>query len=213
MSARHNLATRPPGHVGSMILIPVLSFAVAACTVAASPAGTTNLGASASAAATAGASSGALAIPLPANETATGVTSSGTPLGAAGGAIAYPYPIYGGTPGTAPDHSILVTGSGQAEIRADGSNAAAAERTALAKALAEAKRRADDVASATGVTISGVLSVSESVGQGWIAPLGVESPGGPATPPTSGSVPAPAPPAPSTAELDVSVTVAYMIGS
>jgi uncharacterized protein YggE len=37
------------------------------------------------------------------------------------------------------------------------------QRTALAAALTDAKTQADDIASATGLTISGVLSVSASV--------------------------------------------------
>jgi len=56
--------------------------------------------------------------------------------------------------------------------KADRSNAA------LGTALDEAKKRADEVAAATGVRIQGVLSVSVSVGQGWIAPMDIEAPGG-----------------------------------
>jgi hypothetical protein len=145
--------------------------------------------------------------------TAIGATGSGTAGGAPGSAIAYPYPIFGGTPGVAPDHSILVTGTGQSPMKADGSNAAAAERAALGSALAEAKKRADEVAAATGVTIQGVLSVSVSVGQGWIAPMGVEAPGGMTVPPAAGTAPVPAPTTPNSVDMGVTVTVAYQINS
>jgi hypothetical protein len=144
--------------------------------------------------------------------TAIGANGSGTTGGASGAAIAYPYPI-GGTPGVAPDHSILVTGTGQSPMKADGSNAAAAELAALGTALAEARKRADEVAAATGVTIQGVLSVSVSVGQGWIAPMGIEAPGGTTVPPAAGSAPIPAPTTPNTVEMGVTVTVAYQIAS
>jgi hypothetical protein len=211
-----SLAGRPIRHLGSMLLIPAVAIIVAACSSAASPSSSANLGAptsGASAAATipATGSTGPLAVPAPVSDTTlTGVTPSGTSVGAASTGIAYPYPIFGGTPGVAPDHSILVTGSGQASLKADGSNAAAAERTALTTALVEAKRRADEVAAATGVTIRGVLSVSVSDGQSWIAPMGIESPGGAPMPPTSRSAPATTP---STLELNVTVTIAYTIGS
>ena len=70
------------------------------------------------------------------------------------------------------------------------------------------------MAAATGVSIHGVLSVSVSVGQSWIGPMGVMAPGGPAIPPTSGSAHAPALPlAPGPTEMSVTVTVAYVIGS
>jgi hypothetical protein len=145
--------------------------------------------------------------------TAVGADMSGLTTGGTGSAIAYPYPIFGGTPGVAPDHSILVTGTSQSPMKADRSNAAAAERTALGAALDEAKKRADEVAAATGVTIQGVLSVSVSVGQGWIAPMGIESPGATTVPPAAGSAPAPAPATPNTVEMGVTVTVAYQITS
>ena len=66
----------------------------------------------------------------------------------------------------APDHTIVVTGVGQADIASDGSDQAAAQKTALAAALADAKTQADTIAADTGLTISGVLSVSASVSPG-----------------------------------------------
>jgi hypothetical protein len=139
----------------------------------------------------------------------SGAANGNTGTGSASGAIAFPYPIYGGSPGVAPDHSILVTGMGQATLTADGSNHAAAEHKALVAAVADAKNRADAVAAATGVSIQGVLSVSVSVGQGWIAPLGIEAPSGPVLP-QSGGAPAPVM-APTVPQLEVTVTIAYTI--
>jgi hypothetical protein len=51
-------------------------------------------------------------------------------------AIAYPY--FGGTPGVAPDHTIVVTGVGQADVQLDGSDRTAAQKSAIADALADA---------------------------------------------------------------------------
>jgi hypothetical protein len=94
----------------------------------------------------------------------TTITRGGTTVAQAAAAIAYPY--YGGSPGIAPDHSIVVTGVGQADIASDGSDMAAAQKIALTAALADAKAQADIVASDTGLTISAVLSVSASVSPG-----------------------------------------------
>jgi hypothetical protein len=218
MSSHLSLPIRPIRRAASMILLSAI--ALAACSSAAAPASSVNPtvsspGVQSAVPTSGGRSVGPVPVPALVGDTSlTGGNTSGAPVGAPGAAIAYPYPIFGGSPGVAPDHSILVTGTGQAPLKADGSNAVAAERTALAAALAEAKRRADEVAAATGVTIHGVLSVSVSVGQNWIAPMGVMAPGGPATPPTSGPVPAPGLPlTPSPTEISVTVTVAYGIAS
>jgi len=89
------------------------------------------------------------------------VTTGGTTTAQSSTAIAYPY--FAGSPGIAPDHTIVVTGVGQADMQSDGSDLAAAQKTALAAALADARAQADEIASATGLTISGVLSVAASV--------------------------------------------------
>ncbi len=148
----------------------------------------------------------ALAAKLPATGVTgvSGTTSSG-PAVASGGAVAGTaiYPYYGGTPGVAPDHTIVVTGTGQATMKSDGSNRAIAEKTALNAALADAKAQAETIASATGLSISGVLSVSASV-----SPYGVVMPML-ATPNVAPNAPVPVP----TAEtLGVTVTVAYRVG-
>jgi hypothetical protein len=144
--------------------------------------------------------------------TGTANIGSGT---ASNAAIAYPYPGYLGTSGVAADHTIVISGVGDAPLKADGSNRTTAQRTALVAALADAKAQADVVAQATGVTIHGVLSVSVASGQTYAYPLpaGVEgsapgaASGGTTVPPSGPAVVQPAAP-----QLEVSVTVAYQIG-
>ena len=123
----------------------------------------------------------------------------------AGSAIAYPY--YGGTPGLGPDHTILVTGIGQANVKSDGSNRAAAEKKALTGALADARSQADAIASATGLSVTGVLSVSASVSPYGVAMPMMTVPGGAPNAP----VPAPTDSAASPELLSVSVAVAYTV--
>lgn len=204
--------------VGVLVLVGALAVITGGCSNAAAPSSPTGQplpSGAASAVALRAPVSGSdvrLIAPGPAGVAAV---SGGTSVGGVSSAIAYPYPIYGGSPGVAPDHSILVTGSGQADLAADGSNRAAAEHKALVAAVADAKSRAEAVATATGVSIQGVLSVSVSVGQGWIGPVGIESPGGVTVPPANGSGPAPVPPippTPTTPQLEVTVTIAYTIG-
>ncbi len=135
------------------------------------------------------------------------VTTGGTTVSASGTAIAYPY--FGGSPGIAPDHTIVVTGVGQADMANDGSDRARAQKSALVAALADAKAQADAIASETRLSISGVLSVSASVSPSYgIMPMmgaaGGSGPGQP-VPPT---VPQPAYPQ----TIGVSVTVAYRVG-
>jgi uncharacterized protein YggE len=129
-----------------------------------------------------------------------------------GSAIAYPY--FGGTPGVAPDHTIVVTGVGQADLKSDGSDTAAAQKSALTAALADAKAQADASPQA-GLTISGVLSVSASVSPGY----GVMPMTGAVTPPCVVAIPGsgkptlPQPVCPPTYQqsLSVSVTVEYSV--
>ena len=107
------------------------------------------------------ASGGGAAI-APTITTVTSGGSNGTTAASSGPATAL-YPEFAGTPGLAPDHTIVVTGVGQANMQSEGSNQAAAQKSAIAAALADAKTQADAIASDTGLTISGVLSVSASV--------------------------------------------------
>lgn len=147
-------------------------------------------------------------------------TGGGT-VSSSGSAIAYPY--VAGATGVAPDHTIVVTGVGQADIASDGSDQAAAQKAALASALADAKVQADTIAANTGLTISGVLSVSASVSPGYgVMPLVAN---GAVTPPCVVAVPGggpmatamttlPQPVCPPTYQqtLSVSVTVEYRVG-
>jgi len=133
------------------------------------------------------------------------------------------YPYFAGSPGLAPDHTIVVTGVGQADIASDGSDQAAAQKIALAAALADAKTQADTIAADTGLTISGVLSVSASMSPGYgVIPMVTN---GAATPPCVVAVPGSGPMAtplttlaqpvcPPTYQqaLSVSVTVEYRVG-
>lgn len=136
------------------------------------------------------------------------ITTGGTTVSAqSGSAVAYPY--FGGSPGIAPDHTIVVTGVGQADMASDGSDHATAQKSALVAALADAKTQADAIAAATGLSISGVLSVSASVSPSYgVMPMtGSASGSGPGQPvPPTVSLPA----YPQT--LSVSVTVEYHVG-
>jgi Protein of unknown function (DUF541) len=139
---------------------------------------------------------------------------------ASGSAIAYPYSP--GSPGIAPDHTIVVTGTGQAEVAADGSDRLVAQKRALDAALADAKSQADAIAAATGLSISGVLSVSAAVAPYYALPMAGATSGGVPTPvvpplgsttgPGAPSVPLPAPLPATPQELSVSVTVEYAVG-
>jgi uncharacterized protein YggE len=76
-----------------------------------------------------------------------------------------------------------VTGVGQADVQPDGSDRAAAQKSAIAAAMADAKAQADAIASATGLSISGVLSVSPSVSPAYgIMPLVANGAGTPSCP-------------------------------
>jgi hypothetical protein len=98
------------------------------------------------------------------------ITTGGVTVTSSGSAIVYPY--FGGSSGAAPDHTVVVNVVGQANLQADGSNQAAAQNSALTAALVDAKAQADVVAAGTGLSISGVLSVSASVSPGYgVMPL------------------------------------------
>jgi hypothetical protein len=147
----------------------------------------------------------------------TTITRGGTTVAEAAAAIAYPY--YGGSPGIAPDHTIVVTSVGQADLKSDGSGQAAAQQSALTAALADAKAQADVIASDTGLTISGVQSVSASVSPGYgVMPLVANGDGTPTCvvpmPATgSGKAILPQPVCPPTYQqtLSASVTVEYSV--
>jgi hypothetical protein len=145
------------------------------------------------------------------------ITTGGGTVAASGTAIAYPY--FGGSLGVAPDHTIVVTGVGQADLKGDGSTLAASQRSAITAALADARAQADVIASDTGLTISGVLSVSASVSRGYgVMPLVAnEAVTPPCTVPMpvpgSGKAVLPQPVCPPTYQqtLSASVTVEYSV--
>ncbi len=197
---------------GTLFLVAAVALTLAGCSSAAStPSGAGQVlpSQAASGAAREAPQSGTDVAAIAPAPGGVGAGAGGSGVGVATSGIAYPYPAYGGSPGVAPDHSILVTGTGQADLAVDGKNRAAAEHRALVLGVADAKSRAEAVATATGASIQGVLSVSVAVAQGWFGPVPMDSPGGPATPSTSGTV-VPAPPA--TPQLTVTVTIAYTIG-
>ncbi len=148
------------------------------------------------------------------------ITTGGGTVTSSGTGIAYPY--FGGSPGVAPDHTIVVTGVGQADIKNDGSDRAAAQKAALGAALADAKAQADAIAAYTRLTISGVLSVSASVSPSYgVMPMIANGAG---TPPCVVAVPGsgplangetvlPQPVCPPTYQqtLSASVTVEYSV--
>ncbi len=152
--------------------------------------------------------------PVPGSGVPGSTIGSGGSGSASSGIMTYPFPGYVGSAGVAPDHTIVVVGSGDAPFKSDGTDRAAAEKLAVAAALVDARALADSAAHAAGVSITGVNSISVSVGEGYggvmpmagstepnIAP---SAPGGPGAP----AVPVASPPAP---VLSVTVTVAYRI--
>jgi len=138
------------------------------------------------------------------------VAKGGTATAQAGTAIAYPY--VAGYPGLAPEHTIVVTGLGQADMQADGSDRATAQETALSAALTDAKAQAEAIALAAGLSISGVYSVSASTSPVYgVMPMPGATSGsasGEAMPPVAQPM-YPEPVYPQT--LAVSVTVAYQV--
>ena len=227
MSVYGQPRSRVQARASMFLLIPVLIVASACSSAAGSSASPPSTDAAARAATMVASGAGA-GVPAGAPDAAvigapaqagggTGMTGTATGGGgaASNAAIAYPYPGYSGPSGVAPDHTIVVTGVGNAAIKADGSNRSKAQRTALAAALADAKAQADLVAQATGVTIKAVLSVSVTSGQTYAYPLmaGLEG-SAPGTAPggTTVTPPAPAIVQPAAPQLEVSVTVAYQIG-
>lgn len=209
----------------SAFLIPMLVLTVAACN-AAVPAAPVTPAALAAGQSTPITEQGAPATDvvgpaLAPTPVGAGVGSSSSGSSAAGSAIAYPYPILGGSAGLAPDHELVVNGTGQATVKSDLSNEASARRTALAAAIADAKAQAEAAASDAGVTLGGVISMSVQVsgiysGGYGVVPMGAG--GSSEVPPSNGTTIAPAPPGtistptvPATEQLQVSVTVAFSI--
>ena len=207
-----------------LLAVPIAAVVTACSGGAASPASSTP----GSAAGGADVLQGAPAI-APGSVGATGASGSGVATN--GISIAYPYPIISGSSGLAPDHELVVTGTGTATMKADGSDKGAAEKKAIEAAMADARAQAETAASAASVTLGGVVSVSVSLNDyGYAVPMaagsgsasgstgsaGSSAPGTPVpVPPTvvnGGTQTSPVePPAPSQTELGVTITVAFSI--
>lgn len=99
---------------------------------------------------------------------AAGVVGGGTGVT---GSIAYPIAGYGGSLGVAPEGTILVAGTGSADVKADGSNRTAALDKATVAALADAKSQAQMTASAMGVALKGIYSISTSSSESYSYPV------------------------------------------
>jgi len=152
---------------------------------------------------------------LPQN--AGGTTSSGV-----ASSIAYPFPGYN-TLGVAPQGTILAACTGTADMKADGSDKAAALKKATDAALADAHAQALAAAAAMGVQLQGTysLSISSNMNYAYPTPDCVFAPPVPGTNSgatgSAGSAPA-SPPVvcpqlgastPTSAQLVVTLIVAY----
>lgn len=123
----------------------------AGCAAASTPSPAVSPASNGSAAPAMGASAVAPGVPttIDSASSATSAASGGAAGSAgsagAGAAALYPYPGFAGTPGLAPDHTIVVAGSGQAMMKTDLSDRAKAERSAIDAALADARAQATAV--------------------------------------------------------------------
>lgn len=200
------------------LLVPVLAVLIGGCTAAGPPSGAAHTTSPATVAvgapvlgAPAASLIGPAVAPVPNGLATSGAGSSSE----ASAAIAYPYPGVGGSAGLAPDHELVVSGAGWANVKVDLNDRTAAQRSALAAALSDAKAQAQAAAADAGVTLGGVISLSVSVGGNYVMPMGVLEPptvpstgGGTVVPPAAGGS---ALNVPTTEQLEVTVTVAYSI--
>jgi hypothetical protein len=167
---------------------------------------------------------GPSAAPTPQVSGAASGAAGALPARTGGGTAAIAYPCFAAAPGIAPDHTIVVTGVGQTDMASDGSDRAAAEQRALDAALADAKGQATAVATAAGLTIGSILSVSAALSPEYdVLPLAGSASGSAAATPVpavrgaAGSqvpvttLPAPAVPSIYPQTLSASVTVEYGI--
>ncbi len=144
--------------------------------------------------------------------------------------IAYPLPGYSAL-GAAPEGTILAQGTGTATMKFDGSDRTAALKKATDAALSAARARALAIASSMGVQLKDVYSVSVDSNENYayptpaclMAPLKPGVDGGPTTGGSSGSTGGAKPllpsasvvcagianASPSSAQLNVTLVVAY----
>ena len=155
-----------------------------------------------------------------ATDTGTAATGSGSATASVGvatpGIASIAYPVYPGSPGLAPDHTIVVTGVGQATLKSDASDRTAAQNRAIAAALSDAKSQAQAIAAGTGLTLGSVLSASATVSPGYgVMPMPACAPaepsGGASNGPAVGAPEPACPPEPYQQTLTVSVTVEYAV--
>jgi hypothetical protein len=170
-----------------------------------------------------GAPGGGITTTMP--QTGAGPTISGTTYAGTAGSIAYPVPGYNSL-GVAPQGTILAEGAGTSAMKADGSDKAAALKTATNAALADAHAQAFAAAASMGVQLGEIYSLSIVSNPSYIYPTPdcVYSPPAPAPAPSNngatgsaGTTPA-SPPAicpqveasrPTSAQMVVTVVVAY----
>ena len=106
---------------------------------------------------------------VPANsQSGVGYAGSGTTSGSS--SIAYPIPGYAGPLGVAPEGTILAAGTGTADMKADGSDRAAALSKATVAALKDARASAQATASAMGVALKDIYSISTSSSESFNYP-------------------------------------------
>jgi hypothetical protein len=148
--------------------------------------------------------------------------AAGTTTSSTASSIAYPVPGYNSL-GVAPQGTILAEGTGTASMKADGSDKAAALKKATDAALADAHAQALAAAASMGVQLQGIYSVSIASSPGYTYPTpdclvappvpgaagGATGSGGSA--PASPSVICPqlGAPTPTSAQLLVTLIVAY----
>ena len=150
-------------------------------------------------------------------QSADGTTMSG----GTASSIAYPVTGYNSL-GVAPQGTILAEGTGTADMKADGSDQAAALKKATNAALADAHAQALAAATAMGVQMQGIYSVSIASTTNYAyatpgCPVLPITPGNTGATGSAGSAPASPPiacplttePAPSSSQMAVTLIVAY----
>jgi hypothetical protein len=168
---------------------------------------------------------GAGTLGMPSVDTRTILPQSGNATTTSGGtasSIAYPVPGYNSL-GVAPEGTVLVEGTGSADMKPDGSDKAAALKKATDAAFADAHAQALVAAASMSVQTQGIYSVSIASNTSYTYPT-PDCPVAPLVPGTSsgttgsaGSAPASPPVAcpaveestPTTAQLVVTLIVAY----
>ena len=103
-------------------------------------------------------------------QTGAGTTSAGTTSSGTAGSVAYPVPGYNSL-GVAPQGTILAEGTGTSAMKADGSDKAAALKTATNAALADAHAQALAAATSMGVQLNEIYSLSIASNANYTYPI------------------------------------------